>query len=369
MKHVSRGVRREILMAAIAAGTLLAGCTPGTSPESPGTKEAATSATRVSPAVTKPTVMDVVVSSEPWTFEDAEGVVITTPNFRIFTTSTRPSVRERLPKFMESALLQYTSALGPLPLPSKSLETFLLASRPQWVRMTQRLMGNDAEVYLKIQRGGFTADGRAILFEIGRQDTYAISAHEGWHQYTQKTFRNPLPVWMEEGLACYMEGFRTDPSGATTFLPWANVERFDELRDSARNGRLMPLPELIRTSPQQLMQRDASLALTYYAQLWGLVHFLNEGEEGRHGTNLRTFVADAAGGRVTGKVSEAHGARAARMYSAGRPTPQLFATYFGASAEALDGAYVAFVKDITRLGAKQLIVQGKSPVTEQAALK
>jgi hypothetical protein len=235
--------------------------------------------------------------------------------------------------------------------------------------MTQRLMGNDAEVYLKIQRGGFTADGRAILFEIGRQDTYAISAHEGWHQYTQKTFRNPLPVWMEEGVACYMEGFRTDSSGSTTFLPWANVERFDELRDAARNGRLIPLPELVRTSPQQLMQRDTSLALTYYAQLWGLVHFLNEGDGGQHAEGLRELIADAAAGRVTGKVTEMHGSRAGRMYAAGRPTPQLFATYFGGSAEALDGAYVAFVADVTRLGAKQLIVQGKSPVTEQARLK
>jgi hypothetical protein len=69
-------------------------------------------------------------------------------------------------------------------------------------------MGSDAEVYLKIQRGGFAASGRAILYDIGPRDTFAIAAHEGWHQYTQKSFRAPLTVSFEEGLATYMEGFR-----------------------------------------------------------------------------------------------------------------------------------------------------------------
>jgi hypothetical protein len=39
--------------------------------------------------------------------------------------------------------------------------------------------------------------------------------------------------------------------------------------------------DLTRSTPQELIARDANAALFYYAQVWALVHFLNEGEGGR----------------------------------------------------------------------------------------
>ena len=80
----------------------------------------------------------------------------------------------------------------------------------------------------------------------------AIAAHEGWHQYTQTTFQNPLPVWLEEGLACYMEGFgwNREGTGTPTFNAWKNPERFDALARAYRENRLQPLDSLFRYAPQ-----------------------------------------------------------------------------------------------------------------------
>lgn len=336
-----------------------------------------TAAARGSPSAVRPTHTapdppkppNFEPTSEAWTFEDKEGVLLTTPHYRIFTTTARKGLKDRIPRFMETALVQYRSALVPLPAPTAHLETYLLANRPQWARITQRLMGADAEIYLRIQRGGFAADGKAILYELGSHDTYAIAAHEGWHQFTQRTFRNPLPIWLEEGLACYMEGFRWKIGDSTipNFMPWSNVERFDELRSAARSGRLMSLEKLTRTSPQELMGEDADLALTYYAQLWALVHFLNEGKDGLYQDAFHQVILDAQAGRLIDRIRRISGARGANIYASRRLAPGLLEGWFGEPIADLEASYLAFVTDITRIGGKEFIVAGRSPATNTAA--
>lgn len=356
---------RRILPAVFSASALFNGCggdatksTPTASPQ-PAKVAAPTVIASKSPS-TPPSI-------EAWTFGDAQGVVLSSANYRIFTTSTRQTLRDRLPIFMETALAHYRQALGELPAPRSELETYLLANRPQWTRMTQQLMGADAEIYLTIQRGGFSSDGRAVLYEIGPYDTYSIAAHEGWHQYTQRSFKEPLPVWLEEGLACYMEGFRwntREGAPAPTFLPWANFERFDELRDAYARDRMMPLSEIVRKTPQELMARDPSLALTYYAQLWGLVHFLNEGDKGAYREQLRLMIGDAAKGRIGPRLAAQFGTRTSNAFAFRRPVPELLQSYFQTDAAALDAKYRAFVANITRTGAKQFIAAGKSPYAQ-----
>ena len=45
-----------------------------------------------------------VLSVEPWTFEGRPGRAVTTPSFRIYTTSPDSLTIARLPAFLESAL-------------------------------------------------------------------------------------------------------------------------------------------------------------------------------------------------------------------------------------------------------------------------
>lgn len=330
-----------------------------------GLAGAAGSTPSIEPASEPLTPASFIVGTAPWTLDLAPGEIISTLHFRIYTTSRKSVLIDNMPAFLETAFSHYTSALLPLPRPSNPMEIYLLDTRAQWERQTQRFMGDGAGPYLQIQRGGFTYDGRGILYDIGRRDTFAITAHEGWHVYTQSTFKNALPVYLEEGLATYMEGFRWDPASVAvpTFFPWANFERFDGLRNAVRNNRLMPLSKIAVSTPQQLITNDPDSALVYYAQVWALIHFLNEGENGLHAAKLRTLVSDAASGRLVPTIRKSLGDRAASAYAYRRRGVDLLKLYFDQSPEEMDAAYTAFVNSIVQTGTRQDIWRGKSPVT------
>jgi hypothetical protein len=300
------------------------------------------------------------LSTEPWKYAGAEGSVIRTAHYRIFTTVSTVALRDRAPGFLDHALSHYRTALGPLPLPSARLDTYLLDNRAQWSTLTRQLMGAQAETLLKIPRGGYASRGIGVFFDIGLYDTLAIAAHEGWHQYTQRTFREPLPVWLEEGIASYMEGHRWD--GPTPrFLPWANMQRFDQLRSASTRGDLVSLSKLLDGRPQDYLGTDDEQILTYYAQLWGLIHYLNEWDHGRYAPALRMLLADAAAGGIRRAVEDRLGARAGGMLGA-RVGPTIFLAYFNTDLDAAAREYAEFLDLVTRTGSRDEIAQGRSPI-------
>jgi len=299
------------------------------------------------PSVRTPAQLNLVLSVEPWSFGESRGSVIRTQHYRVFTTSAKTQIRRVLPGFLEASLVQYRSALGPLPPPPVKLDTYLMDTRPEWATLTRALMQERADVYLRIERGGFAAQGRGVYRDLGPlTDTLNLAAHEGWHQYTQLTFRTRLPVYLEEGIATFMEGFRFDPArpDVPVFLPWANTERYDQLRRAASANRLMSLETIMRTPPQELIASDQEMALTWYAQVWALVHFLNEGESGLYTQALQSMLADAAAGTQRG-VS-----RLAITGYVETPLPEL------------ELQYRAFIDRITLPGARNRIVEGRSPL-------
>ena len=197
-------------------------------------------------------------------------------------------------------------------------------------------------------RGGFTTAGEAVLYDIGPRDTLAIAAHEGWHQYSQTTFRTALPVWLEEGIACYMEGFRMPPGAVVpTFLPWRNAERYSELRSAFRKGRLPSLREFLEGSPQSFLavSRDAQLA--YYAQAWALVHFLREGEGGRWRPRLEAALLQAVNGELP---------------AAARSGPGFLIVAIEPDFDAFARAYDRFVGALVDANSWDRVIRGESPL-------
>lgn len=340
-----RGVHR-LAPALAAAGLAVAGCADQGSP-------------RASPAVVRSSPGP--VATEDWQFDGQPGKLIRTRWYRLFTTERDADFVARMPLFLERALDQYTSAMGPLPRPPMRLDTFLMNGREQWAKLTRQVMGDQAATYLKIQRGGFSSGGRALLWSIGRHDTLAIAAHEGWHQYTQRTFKSELPPWLEEGIAVYMEGFTPDPSAPEQplFSGWANTERFDQLRRAAARDDLIPLPRLLSISPQDLINTTTDGTLTYYAQVWALAHFLREGSGEKVRKELSTALADAAAGRLQASVRSRLGTKDAAPGGA-----DLYKAYFGADLAAADKDYNAFIQKIVRPGARARIVLGLSPLDD-----
>lgn len=301
---------------------------------------------------------------EEWSYAGAPGQLITTPNYRLHCTLENPSLMERLPLFMELAGEHYRTAIVELPPPRRRMESFIFGARDQWERYAQELMGVNAAPYLRIGRGGFSAGGRAVLYDIGVSDTLAIAAHEGWHQFAQSSFEDSLPIWLEEGMATFMEGHRF-VDGSPVFMPWSNPERFDLLRRAtySRRSRLMSVQEVLQTHPEDALARSNRSALLYYAQVWSLTHFLHEGADGRYRDRLRLLLRDTAEGRLDRRVRSTLRARGDSTVGLNTRTGDaVFRAYFTDDLEAFDRDYQAFVRDMVRSGKRGRMLLGESPL-------
>ena len=193
-----------------------------------------------------------------------------------------------------------------------------------------------------------------------------------WHQFSQRSLKESLPTWLEEGLACYMEGTRLSREGRPTrFSPWRNMERWNEARNAVRGENLLPLQELLDTTPQARLERGKDELLAYYAQCWALVQFLQEGDGGRYRDALRRLLGDAAEGRLVSRLEaspllagadDAARRRAARS----RSGSLVMREYVRADLARMDADFRAFLSTITRRGAGDRIFRGESPLSEPA---
>jgi len=306
------------------------------------------------------------VTTESWSFGDEQGRLIRTPAYRILTTDNSPLVADRMAMFMESALLTYRTMLGPLDGPTVPLEVYLMATRGQWEALTRQTAGPRADIYLRIQRGGYSENARAVFYNIGPRDTFAIAGHEGWHQFTQATFREALPIWLEEGIAVSMEGFRWSESGDTaTFLPWSNLERYDRLRELVNADRRVPLEALLTQRPQDLLKDSGLATLDYYAQVWALTHFLREAENGRYRAGVERLVRDASQGRLSSRLAQGSSVREARVVMLSRVGEAPFRAYFG-DVEQASARFDEFVRRAILPGGRERILRGESPVVAES---
>jgi len=333
--------------------TALAGC--ANSSEAPLVRSASSGDARQA---------SIITGEEPWTFGSSRGRVLSTPSFRIFTTLGSGFIADRAPEFIETALARYRTAFAPLPAPSHPLDTYLLANRPQWSRAAAHILGPTGAPYQQIIRGGVTSGGRSILYDIGNADTFALLAHEGWHQYTQSTFKYPLPIWLEEGIATVMEGFRwrVDDPAAPEFLAWCNLERFDQLRDTLSRGEFQSLPDLLASSPARTLDGGPDNALSYYAQVWALTLFLMEGDGGTHAPGLNQLVQDAARGTLRAQTTGGTSPLDAQRMAIDPHGLSTFHAYFGLDPTAMHVGYRAFCDAITAARARNAIVIGISPL-------
>jgi hypothetical protein len=316
---------------------------------------------RPAPAPAK--ALDVKVTD--WAFQGQAGRRATTQNYELLTTTANEALFNRIPAFMELALKHYRTALIELPPPAKPMRSYLFATRDQWGSYTKQRLPDEADTYLKLGRGGYTTGGETVYYDIGR-DTLLIAAHEGWHQYTQTTFRHMLPIWLEEGIATYMEGYMRAEDGTITFMPWRNLERHRALRDAAEDDRLIPLTRLVNGSPQSFLNEGGkSPLLVYYAQVWGLVHFLNEGAGGKYREALRAAISDAAAGKLAGKLATSTNISTRRnrhLASSARSGPWVLLAYFNRDLDEMEKEYDAFVKEITGRDRMNRVWRGESPL-------
>ncbi len=307
-----------------------------------------------------------VVSRREWRWNSVEGLEVDTAHWRVRTSIRNSSLLATLPGFYEAALRNYRIGLVPLPAPPRRLESCILGNREEWARFTEYRLGPDAAPYLRMGRGGFTSGGEAVLYDIGYRDTLTIAAHEGWHQYSQTTLRNALPVWLEEGIACFMEGFRLMPGAKEpVFLPWRNTERYTELRNTIRRRTPYPLREVLEGSPQSFLERGRDAQLAYYAHVWALVHFLRDGCEGRYRPGLERLLDDAVKGKVLERIAASPAipdARGRRLAGEAKAGVWLVLVYFDQDFQGFAESYERFIRAIVDSNAWDRLSRGESPL-------
>jgi hypothetical protein len=299
-----------------------------------------------------------VLSVEPWEFDRNPGSVVRTNHYRIYTTSQRSVITQRLADYLERSIEHYTTAITPLPEPDTKLDVYLMENRAQWANLTRRLLGDNADNPLAIGRGGYATRGIGVYYDIGLYDTLAIAGHEGWHQYTQRVFKDHLPIYLEEGIATWMEGHRWIDQ-KPMFTPWANVNRHDQLRAAAADGRLLSLTELVEVNASNIQQISPTALLDYYAQVWALSHYLQT-DELSPGTEQ--LLVDAAAGALWPTVMRETSQNEAVKAFRSRTGPEVLITYYDVPLEELEAGYAAFVERLIAPGSRERIVNNWPPL-------
>jgi len=227
-----------------------------------------------------------LTSVEVWENEYGPGLKLVTAHYEIFTTLLEPLMLRQVPGFLESAYWGYQ---GQLPEPigtSRRFTIYLFATRQQWEDFTRTFAGSRASQFFRIEAGAYYLNGACVAYNIGRERTFSVLGHEGWHQFNGRHFTFRLPSWLDEGIATLFEVHRSE-KGLYYFDSGRNGYRLGSLKKALMNGNMIPLRELIAINPGEVLAVDEEDTVSvFYGQSYALVRFLRE--EG-YGKRLRNY--------------------------------------------------------------------------------
>lgn len=288
---------------------------------------------------------------EDWKHGDVTGRRLLTDHFDIRVTVTDDQMVDALPAFTETCHRRYEEVLGSHATGQDRLVTYIFDTRPQWWEFTQTFAPNEAPVYQWITSGGYTdqATATAVLYRIGRDNTLAIVAHEGFHQYVAKHMAKPIPAWLNEGLATTMEAFSLQ-DGVPIFTPRRNLFRRNYLKAALVDGSkgLYPLNEFLNMHAGQAVASPERSTATYYAQAWSLALFLMEGPNKQYRDGFRTLLADA-GTDTLAMTVKAYGVASPEAANLGVPE-KVFRRYITEDYEPFMQEYTVFARELVRAG-------------------
>ncbi len=282
------------------------------------------------------------VTVQKWTCGKIPGKCLTTPHYLVYSTVNSDDFSRQLAQLMEGALGQYHRLAPQVPLSEKPMVCFMFDKRWQWADFTRLNTGADASVYLQINRGGYTIRDWYVAYFIGDVGTLSVAAHEGWHQYVARHFKDRLPPFLEEGLACMFENVWWDDDLPKWNLS-INPTRTQGLRHAIENKRLWPLGQLIAMHAGQIVNEPGDRIEAFYGQSWAFARFLWEAEKGRYRPALQKLLTDTAAGTVPDPTGT-------NAWKAGNWNPAavrpMLEQYMGMDMEAIDRAYQAYIREV-----------------------
>jgi hypothetical protein len=279
---------------------------------------------------------------EPWTFDGEPGRTLVTDHYLIHTTIADDDFLESLAAVMEGSLQLYQHLTPGITLSPRPMECYVFSQRPQWAKFTQQHTGEDAAIYLQINRGGYTVRDWFVAYFIGDAGTWSVASHEGWHQYVARYFHSRLPPFLEEGIATTFENITW--SGRTPRWNLAmNVNRAEKLRAAIENRWLWPLDKLCMMHAGDVVSLSSERIETFYAQDWAFAQFLNNADNGRYRAAFAQMLDDLADGTADKWTGGHRGPSYMWAPSTVRP---LLEHYLGMNMKEIDAAYQAYIREI-----------------------
>lgn len=276
-----------------------------------------------------------------WQYSGRSGVRVSSPHYLIYSTVSDAQLLSRVAQVMEGAFGQYHQIAPDVPLSARPMDCYLFADRAEWVGFTRAHTGEDAPVYLRINRGGYTVNDWYVAYFLGDIGTYSVAAHEGFHQYLGRHLKQRIPPFLEEGLACLFE----DVTWENRLPRWdlsINYARQTALRQAVNDESLLPLDQLISTHAGQVVNRPKEQIATFYAQCWAFARFMREAEGGRFRPALEKMLADAASGNLVGAQAPLND----MVFWSPRSAKPVLEHYFQMDLPGIEREYLQFIAKI-----------------------
>ena len=277
---------------------------------------------------------------EDCTVQGEVGCKVVSPHYVIYSTISDRQILVRFGQLMEGAIDAYGSLAADVPASDRPMECYLFETRSQWVAFTREHTGEDAAIYLRVNRGGYTVGDWFVAYWIGDSATFSVAAHEGWHQYVARHLKGRLPPFLEEGMACLFEEVRWEHDLPRWDLS-KNGPRLESLRAAVNGDCMYPLAQLVRMHAGQVVGKTSSRIEAFYAQSWAFARFLHDGDGGRYRPALRRMFADAARGALYDDTFQQMTRGPLWDPSTARP---MLEHYLGTSLPSIEQGYASYVR-------------------------
>jgi len=150
---------------------------------------------------------------------------------------------------------------------------------------------------------------------------------------------------LNEGLACYCENY-VWKDDQPVFAPHANRFRINHLRQALVTGKLMPLAEILDADAGDVVVTTQRKVQTYYAQVWSLVMFLQNGSEQRYAWGFARLMAELGTPALTASAQAQRAATGDRDIGFGQAA---FRAYITEDLNEFTTRYLAYVRELTGL--------------------
>lgn len=287
-------------------------------------------------------VRDVEYQTDDWTFQESAGTKITTKHYEIYTTLREPYLVNALPSAMESAYLFYRALVPAAVEPTEKMPVYLFATRGHFAHYTRQSFGLRAQLLLKVRGGGYSEKGKSVIEYVAHQIAFPVVAHEGMHQYIYHCVNKRIPAWLNEGLSVLCEGQRWDNRGLVEFDPYYNPLRRNALAEVLLRNKQFSLADLLKSNAGHVVGGSSTEVDAFYGQVWALMLFLRDGEEGKYRDGLTRMLIALGAEDIESFAQAAHATSKREQYEFGQA---LFAAFISDDLDGVGREFERFMKE------------------------